>query len=151
MQCQIRRALPVDAQAISKVVIAALQESNARDYSPEVIAQVEQNFCPTSIMALMKQRQMYVAVVEQHVVGTASLDQAVVRSVFVSPRHQGRGIGQQLMARLMEAAIAAQVEELRVPSSLTAESFYAQLGFHAVRDEFHGAERTVIMALRLDA
>ena len=151
MQCQIRRALPVDAQAISKVVIAALQESNARDYSPEVIAQVEQYFCPTSIMALMKQRQMYVAVVEQHVVGTASLDQAVVRSVFVSPRHQGRGIGQQLMARLMEAAIAAQVEELRVPSSLTAESFYAQLGFHTVRDEFHGAERTVIMALRLDA
>ena len=151
MQCQIRRALLVDAQAISKVVIAALQESNARDYSPEVIAQVEQNFCPTSIMALMKQRQMYVAVVEQHVVGTASLDQAVVRSVFVSPRHQGRGIGQQLMARLMEAAIAAQVEELRVPSSLTAESFYAQLGFHTVRDEFHGAERTVIMALRLDA
>ncbi len=151
MQCQIRRALPVDAQAISKVVIAALQESNARDYSPEVIAQVEQNFCPTSIMALMKQRQMYVAVVEQHVVGTASLDQAVVRSVFVSPRHQGRGIGQQLMARLMEAAIAAQVEELRVPSSLTAESFYAQLGLHSVRDEFHGAERTVIIALRLDA
>lgn len=151
MQYLIRRATPGDAQAISKVVIAALRESNARDYSPEVIAQVEQNFCPTSIMALMKQRQMYVAVVEQHVVGTASLDQAVVRSVFVSPRHQGRGIGQQLMARLMEAAIAAQVEELRVPSSLTAESFYAQLGFHTVRDEFHGAERTVIMALRLDA
>ena len=99
----------------------------------------------------MKQRQMYVAVVEQHVVGTASLDQAVVRSVFVSPRHQGRGIGQRLMARLKEVATAAQVEELRVPSSLTAESFYAQLGFQKVRDEFHGAERTVIMALRLDA
>lgn len=151
MQCQIRRALAHDAQAISKVVIAALRESNARDYSPEVIAQVEQHFCPAAILTLMKQRQMYVAVVEQHVVGTASLDQAVVRSVFVSPRHQGRGIGQRLMARIKEVATAAQVEELRVPSSLTAESFYAQLGFQKVRDEFHGAERTVIMALRLDA
>ena len=151
MQCQIRRALPVDAQAISKVVIAALHESNARDYSSEVIAQVEQHFDPASILGLMKQRQMYVAVVEQHVVGTASLDQAVVRSVFVSPRHQGRGIGQKLMARLMEVALGAQVEELQVPSSLTAESFYAQLGFHKIRDEFHGAERTVIMAMRLDA
>ena len=151
MQCQIRRALAHDAQAISKVVIAALRESNARDYSPEVIAQVEQHFCPAAILTLMKRRQMYVAVVEQHVVGTASLDQAVVRSVFVSPRHQGRGIGQRLMARIKEVATAAQVEELRVPSSLTAESFYAQLGFQKVRDEFHGAERTVIMALRLDA
>ena len=31
MQCQIRRAIESDAQAISKVVIAALHESNARD------------------------------------------------------------------------------------------------------------------------
>ena len=150
MQYLIRRATPGDAQAISKVVIATLRESNARDYSPEVIAQVGQNFCPASILKLMQQRQMYVAIHEQHVVGTASLDQAVVRSVFVSPGHQGRGMGQQLMARLKEAAIAAQIEELRVPSSLTAESFSAQLGFTKVRDEFHGAERTVIMVLRLD-
>lgn len=150
MQCLIRRALPVDAQAISNVVIAALRESNARDYAPQVINAVEQHFCPTSILNLMQQRQMYVAVLEQQVVGTASLDQAVVRSVFVSPHHQGRGIGQQLMARLKDAAIAAQIAELRVPSSLTAESFYTQLGFEKVRDEYHGAERTVIMALRLD-
>lgn len=150
MQYLIRRATPGDAQAISKVVIAALRQSNARDYAPEVIARIELNFSPAAILKLMQQRQMYVAVHEQHVVGTASLDQAVVRSVFVSPQHQGRGIGQQLMARLKEAAIVAQVAELRVPASLTAESFYAQLGYAKVRDEFHGAERTVIMALRLD-
>lgn len=150
MQYLIRRATPVDAQAISKVVIAALRQSNARDYAPEVIARIELNFSPAAILKLMQQRQMYVAVHEQHVVGTASLDQAVVRSVFVSPQHQGRGIGQQLMERLKEVAIVAQVEELRVPASLTAESFYAQLGYAKVRDEFHGAERTVIMALRLD-
>ena len=114
MQCQIRRALAHDAQAISKVVIAALRESNARDYSPEVIAQVEQHFCPAAILTLMKRRQMYVAVVEQHVVGTASLDQAVVRSVFVSPRHQGRGIGQRLMARIKEVATAALIADRRI-------------------------------------
>lgn len=44
MQYLIRRATPGDAQAISKVVIAALRESNARDYSPEVIARIGQNF-----------------------------------------------------------------------------------------------------------
>ncbi|VFB20218.1 GNAT family N-acetyltransferase [Pseudomonas fragi] len=150
MQYLIRRATPGDAQAISKVVIAALRESNARDYSPEVITRIGQNFCPAEILKLMQQRQMYVAVHEHLVVGTASLDHAVVRSVFVNPGHQGRGIGQQLMARIKEAAIVAQIQELRVPSSLTVESFYAQLGFAKVRDEFHGDERTVIMALRLD-
>lgn len=100
---------------------------------------------------MMGKRQMYVAVFKQQIVGTASLDQAVVRSVFVSPLFQGRGIGQQLMARLKQAAVAAQITELRMPSSLTAESLYAQLGFCKIRNEYHGAERTVIMALRLDA
>ncbi|WP_280940334.1 hypothetical protein [Mesorhizobium sp. LNHC221B00] len=34
---------------------------------------------------------------------------------------------------------------LTVPSSLTAEAFYARLGFRAVRDSYHGEERTIIM------
>ena len=58
MHCLIRRALPVDAQAISNVVIAALRESNARDYAPQVISAVEQHFCPTSILNLMSGRML---------------------------------------------------------------------------------------------
>jgi hypothetical protein len=36
-----------------------------------------------------------------------------------------------------------------VPFSITAEGFYARLGFQKVRDEFYGAERTIIMQLWL--
>lgn len=95
MQCQIRPAIPADAPAISAVIITTLRESNARDYSPQIIADVEQHFCPTSILSLMGKRQMYVAVIGQDVVGTASLDQAVVRSVFIRPDCQRLGIGQR--------------------------------------------------------
>jgi len=42
------------------------------------------------------------------------------------------------------AAISA-----RVPSSVTAEGFYASLGFKKIRDEFHQTERTIIMAKTL--
>lgn len=149
MLCQIQLATPADAHAISEVVIGALRESNARDYSPEVIARVEQSFCPTSVLKLMGQRRMYVALIEGQVVGTASLDQAVVRTVFVSPHYQGQGIGQQLMAHVKTVAILNQVDALLVPSSVTAQSFYAKLEFCKVRDECHGDERTIIMALRL--
>ena len=54
------------------------------------------------------------------------------------------------MERLQSLAINAGLERLRVPSSITAEGFYASLGFEKVRDEFHGAERTVIMAKALE-
>jgi hypothetical protein len=36
-----------------------------------------------------------------------------------------------------------------VPSSVTAESFYAKLGFNAVRDSYHGEERTIVMERRV--
>jgi len=43
MECHIRPATSRDAVAISRVVIAALRESNSQGYPPDVIAQVEQS------------------------------------------------------------------------------------------------------------
>ena len=149
MSVLVRAARADDAQAISKVVIAALRQSNALDYPPDVIARVEQSFAAPQILGLIIQRQVYVAILDGAVVATASLDQQVIRSVFVAPGHQGTGIGKQLMARIESVAGQHGLQELRVPSSITAEGFYARLGFEKIRDEFHGAERTVIMLKHL--
>lgn len=46
-------------------------------------------------------------------------------------------------------AASAGIEAVRVPSSITAERFYTALGYQKIRDEFHGAERTIIMEKRL--
>ncbi|MHC8350254.1 GNAT family N-acetyltransferase [Pseudomonas sp. RT4P38] len=149
MNNQIRLATPDDAAAISQVIIQSLRKSNALDYPPEVISQVEKSFSAEAIRALLKQRLVFVATIDKRVVATASLDQDVVRSVFVEPRHQARGLGRQLMATLHSVAQDAKIEVLRVPSSITAEAFYFKLGYRKVRDEFHGAERTIIMERRL--
>ncbi|WP_311969565.1 GNAT family N-acetyltransferase [Pseudomonas baltica] len=149
MQCQIRLATDEDAVAINRVIIAALRESNSKDYPADVIAAVERGFTVQAIRSLMTQRQVYVGTVGLSVIATASLDDDVVRSVFVEPKHQRIGIGRQLMAVIQSSAASAGVDVLRVPSSITAQDFYASLGFVAIRDEFHGAERTVIMQLQL--
>jgi N-acetylglutamate synthase-like GNAT family acetyltransferase len=150
MDCLIRIATNGDAAAISQVVVRSLRESNAQDYSPEIIDQVEQSFSPTAILHLLIQRQVYVATIDDHVVATASLDRDIVRSVFVDPASQGAGIGRQLMAMIQSIAVNKGVKLLRVPSSITAEGFYSALGFKKIRDEFHGAERTIIMEKSLD-
>ncbi|MBZ9781387.1 GNAT family N-acetyltransferase [Pseudomonas sp. REP124] len=149
MDYLIRNALNADAPAISRVIIDTLRESNAQDYSPEVINQVEQSFSPQAILRLLMQRQVLVATLGSHVVATASLEQDVVRSVFVDPVYQGRGIGRQLMTRIQSIAISGRINELRIPSSITAEGFYASLGFKKVRDVFHESERTIIMSKTL--
>jgi len=150
MKCQIRPATGADTAAISRVVIAALRESNSQDYSPDVIAQVERSFAPEAVSALLDKRKVFVAVQGKIIIGTASLDGDVVRSVFVDPAYQGGGIGRQLMGVIDATAASAGVGALRVPSSITAQKFYAALGFQKIRDEFHGAERTVVMEKRLE-
>ncbi|MCU1724877.1 GNAT family N-acetyltransferase [Pseudomonas sp. 5P_5.1_Bac1] len=142
---QVRTARPDDAEAISQVILSALRESNARDYPPAVIEQVAANFSPRAVAVLLEQRTVLVAELGGQVVATASLDGEVVRSVFVAPTHQGRGVGQQLMAAIETLARSRGVALLSVPSSVTAEPFYARLGFTAVREVLHDEERTIVM------
>jgi len=150
MDYLIRNATNADAPAISRTILNALRESNVQDYSAEIIEQVAQSFSPPAILHLLAERQVLVATAGSHIVATASLDHDIVRSVFVDPRYQGKGVGRHLMERIQSLAINAGLNQLRVPSSITAEGFYASLGFEKVRDEFHGAERTVIMAKALE-
>lgn len=145
MDWQVRLATPEDAEAISTVVVAALSESNARDYPAEVIDRVRQNFSPRAVSRMIGERRVHVATIDARVVATASLDGSVVRSVFVHPQNQGQGVGRSLMAAVFEAARSAGLKELQVPSSITAEGFYAGLGFRRIRDEFHGTERSIVM------
>jgi len=147
---QIHIASDADASAISETIIKTLRESNARDYPPEIIDRVIESSSPSKILRFLTERQVLVATLDSQIVATASLDRDVVRSVFVDPGFQGMGVGRQLMKSIQSLAMDAGFHLLRVPSSVTAEGFYASLGFKKVRDEFHQEERTIIMAKTLE-
>src|SRR5262249_45401008 len=150
MDCTIRPALEDDADEISAVILRALRETNAKDYADEIIERVERSFSPSAVRQLIGKRTVFVATIGSRVVGTASLDGSVVRSVFVAPDVQARGIGKLLMAEIESTARARNILKLAVPSSVSAENFYARLGFRAVRDSYYGDERTIIMERELD-
>lgn len=116
-----------------------------RDYADEIIERVERSFSPDAVLQLIGKRTVFVATTSNRLVGTASLDGSVVRTVFVAPDVQARGIGKLLMAEIEHTARTRNIVSLTVPSSVTAEAFYARLGFNAVRDSYHGDERTIIM------
>lgn len=146
MGLTIREARSDDAQAISQVIIAAVRESNGQDYPASVIESVVAHFTPGRVLELLEQRLVFVALLDGEIVGTGALDRNIVRSLFIAPSLQRNGIGQVLMSRIEKAALERRVEALLVPSSLTAESFYAHLGYRVVREQLHGEERTIIMS-----
>src|SRR5436305_2791350 len=145
VECLIRPAQSEDAEGVSRLIISALRETNAKDYPEAVIARVEQSFSPAAVSDLLKHRLVFVAINNDTIVGTASLDGQVVRTVFVDPQCQGRGIGRALMAELERVAVERDIAVLAVPSSVTAEPFYAKLGFNEVRDSFYGVVRNIVM------
>jgi N-acetylglutamate synthase-like GNAT family acetyltransferase len=150
MESKIRPALEDDAEEISAVILHSLRETNAKDYTSEIIERVERSFSPAAVRQLMEKRTVFVAALGNRIVGTASLDGGVVRTVFVAPDAQSQGVGKLLMAEIEKVARERGIPTLVVPSSVTAETFYARLGFKALRNAYHGDERTIIMERPLD-
>jgi hypothetical protein len=82
-----------DVEAISRMAIRALRETNARDYAPDVIDRLAATFTPERFAALVASRLVYIANAHGRIVGTANLDGAMARAVFVDLDYQGQGIG----------------------------------------------------------
>ena len=117
---QVRRAEGRDASDISDLIVRALRETNARDYAPEIIVRLEQSFTPSAVEQQIARRDVFVGLVDERIVGTASLEGQVVHTVFVSPDVQGRGVGRQLMQAVEAIARERQVAVLNLSSSITA-------------------------------
>jgi len=145
MGLTIRETHSNDAKAISQVIVAAVRESNGQNYAASIIESVVTNFTPERVIELLGQRLVFVALLGDKIVGTGALDGNTVRSLFIAPQQQRKGIGKALMRRVEETALQHGIETLLVPSSLTAESFYARLGYCLLREQLHGEERTLIM------
>lgn len=146
---RVRKAETSDADGISRTIVRAIRITNAAGYPPHVIIAVAENFTPQDVLAHLANRQVFVAVVDDEIIGTASLHGQVVRSVYVDPGNQGTGIGRKLMEAVEGLAKSQSIGSLSVPSTITAQAFYAKCGFAFVRDEYHGDERTIIMEKRL--
>ena len=144
----IRPARSEDAAELSHVIVQTLRISNAADHPPAVIARVAAGFSPQAVAGLIGERHVLVASRDRQIVGTAGLDGASVRSVFVLPAMQRLGIGGQLMAAILQMARDIGHGSLTLQSSIGAVGFYERFGFAAVREHLRGEERTIVMTAR---
>lgn len=71
MECTIRLALEDDADDISGVILRALRETNAKDYTTEIIERIERSFGPGAVRQLIGKRTVFVAAIGTRIVGTA--------------------------------------------------------------------------------
>ncbi|MEM7291151.1 MAG: GNAT family N-acetyltransferase, partial [Pseudomonadota bacterium] len=117
----------------------------AKDYPPTEIDRLVGNFLTSHVLEFLKQRLTFVVLIDEKIVGTGSLQDSEIKSVFVSPDLHRKGIGSILVGELERAASEQGSRKLTVSSSLSAVKFYSSLGYVEQSRRFFGDEETVVM------
>jgi GNAT superfamily N-acetyltransferase len=130
---EIRSLRAGDSTAVSDVIAQCLREVNSRDYSEELIERMCAHFSPARIEQLAEERQMFVAMEKETVVGTVSRAGHRVYTMFVLPRMIGRGVGRRLMQHIEALAAGEGHDYMETGASITAHGFYRRLGYVDVR------------------
>jgi GNAT superfamily N-acetyltransferase len=98
-------------------------------------------FTPSFIRKIGKDRLFLVAEKNNHMVGTATLQDNYIGTVFILPEFQGQGIGTKLMNKVEKIAKNNGVKRVMLNASITAYKFYKKRGYRfkqTIRDENYG-------------
>lgn len=148
---QVRLATREDATSLVPLIHRVLRVSNTPDYGFENVERVVGHFTGEGLEEMIDRNYTLVAECDGILVGTASLGTSstlkdiAIRSFFVDPNLQRRGIGALLLAHIEAQARQDGLEILPVRSSLAGQPFYAAQGYVAIEDIWDGEEQTIRM------
>ena len=110
----IRPATPADVPALSDLIRRTVRLSNASDYTAEIVELISANYAPDKVAQRLVERDVFVCLDGPRIVGTISLGGDKLRSLFVEPGLQGKGVGARLVAHLEAHAREAGLAELHL-------------------------------------
>lgn len=145
----IRTAAATDTAAIARLIERAVRVSNAPDYPPDIIKLIVANFTAERVAQKMAERDVFVGLMSEAMIGTVSLGGGKLHSLFVEPDRQGQGIGRRLVEHLERHAIDRGLAKLDVSSSITARLFYEKLGYQLLTFEPRQNGSTFLMSKQL--
>ncbi|MEL6412211.1 MAG: GNAT family N-acetyltransferase, partial [Pseudomonadota bacterium] len=120
---------PMGARQLIRRTIRA---SNSKDYDQKSIKLLCEIFEPEPVAQRIENEHFLLCLAGGELVGTVGLKGDFLRSIFVEPVHQVKGLGKAMVARIEEEARRRAMAEIMVHSSLTAQDFYAALSYEFV-------------------
>ncbi|WP_299640407.1 GNAT family N-acetyltransferase [uncultured Ruegeria sp.] len=129
---KIRQATVADVLPLSGLIRRTIRASNSKDYDQKSIDMLSAIFEPEPVAERIENELILLCFMGTKLVGTVGLRDNYLRSMFVDPGFQGRGLGKMLVARIEEEARQRAIPEMMLHSSLTAREFYLALGYEFV-------------------
>lgn len=127
----IRRARDEDRQSMWEVHTQSIRSLCGEAYKPQEISAWVARLSQESYSGVLKTQAMFVAEVDQRVVGFGQLDpeKGEVKALYVLPEKVNVGVGSSLLSKMEGVAREHGLTCLRLFSTLNAESFYEGKGY----------------------
>ena len=147
----IRPMRESDTERMQELHTACLRELCAKDYSDQQIEGWLAGRTPAGYVKMVETHgeRMFVATLDDVVVGFASWRDIELCSLYVDPNHNGKGIGRALHQACDDDASTMRRRIIRVDSTLTGRRFYEQLGYRLTRRTVHNNGGVRIPALTM--
>jgi N-acetylglutamate synthase-like GNAT family acetyltransferase len=146
----IRRFENSDANDVSQLITENLILINGHDYGEEAVRELARFYSPQLVQEYAQYGDVYVAVENSTIIGTAALEQDRVRNVFVKIAHHQQGIGKLLMQSIGDLAHQQGKARLVLKASISAVMFYQKLGYVAVQEREERIGNVVIKVIVME-
>ncbi len=143
----IRYALPGDIESICHVHHSAVKAIQRGLYEKKILDAWIAAVTPVLVKERMKldNSKWFVAGVENKVTGFAAMESEEIKSLYVHPDYQGKGIGSKLLKKLESEAALKNINRIFLNSSLNACKFYEAHGFSIIKKTVFRLNETVGM------
>ncbi len=146
----IRKFNENNAEQESCLIRNALVGVNSKDYPDSVIQFLYDNHSPERMIELSEEREFLVAEKDFIVIGTATLINDYIGSVFIDPKYHYKGINTKLMNAIECLAREKKIKKVKLAASITALNFYKKLEYKKKKKQDSGPHGiTCIMTKKL--
>mgnify|MGYP003624438872 CR=1 FL=1 len=142
---EFRTATKADAVVLSRLIKRTIRTSNAKDYDQRSIDLLCALFEPEQVAQRIREELIFLCFLGADLVATVGLKGDYLRSLFVDPTHQEQGYGKVLVDKMEELARKNALPEIMLHSSVTAQHFYAALGYESLEFQMHDEGPFILM------
>ena len=154
---KIHRFEEKDAKKVSELIVETLRKTNIKDYSADLIENYVNNFHPENVLKRASWTHFYVAEEKDNIIGCGAIapywdkvDESSLFTIFISPEHQGKGIGQKIIETLEKDEYFLRAKRIEVPASITAVPFYKKMGYSYKNGVKRGDDEGIVRMENLD-
>jgi N-acetylglutamate synthase-like GNAT family acetyltransferase len=135
MKITITKCQNKDVIKTGNVIKRACLSNLKTEYSKKAIKQFCTKYDPNNFKKTLKKRPFFIATINLKVVGVISISKNHLRTFFVDPKYQNKGIGRLLFFRFQKKLIKKGYKIINVNSSIFAEKIYKKLGFKTIKKQ----------------